>query len=30
MLLRAADGDMRAVGAAETDEDLAPLWLDRE
>jgi hypothetical protein len=31
-LLRAADGDIRAVGAADTEEeeDLSPLWLDRE
>ncbi|WP_330340996.1 dsRBD fold-containing protein [Streptomyces sp. NBC_00557] len=29
-LLRAADGDIRAVGAADAEEDLSPLWLDRE
>lgn len=29
-LLRAADGDIKAVGAADTEEDLSPLWLDRE
>ncbi|AYN42171.1 DUF1876 domain-containing protein [Streptomyces dangxiongensis] len=29
-LLRAADGDMRATGAADTDAALAPLWLTRE
>ncbi|MFF9089267.1 dsRBD fold-containing protein [Streptomyces sp. NPDC014991] len=30
MLLRAADGDMRATGAAGTDAALTPLWLTRE
>ncbi|CAL9318361.1 dsRBD fold-containing protein [Streptomyces sp. SudanB182_2057] len=29
MLLRAADGDMKATGAADTDGP-APLWLPRE
>ncbi|GGR87687.1 MULTISPECIES: dsRBD fold-containing protein [Streptomyces] len=29
MLLRAADGDMKATGAADTDGP-APLWLSRE
>lgn len=29
MLLRAADGDMQATGAADTDGP-APLWLPRE
>ncbi|MEV5878234.1 dsRBD fold-containing protein [Streptomyces sp. NPDC052101] len=29
ILLRAADGDMRAVGSNETD-DPSPLWMDRE
>ncbi|KOV70173.1 dsRBD fold-containing protein [Streptomyces sp. MMG1121] len=29
VLLRAADGDMKALGAADT-EGPSPLWLDRE
>ncbi|MEU6509614.1 MULTISPECIES: dsRBD fold-containing protein [unclassified Streptomyces] len=30
ILLRAADGDIKAVGADEAEEDLSPLWTDRE